>query len=63
MSYFDLGSGDLSFDIHIGGGLGGVFNFTSTSAEGDINQQTLDSNSEVRATHGTIKNGQNINSE
>ena len=56
MSYFDLESRNLLFDIHIGGGPGGVINFTTTSAKSDIKQQTVDSKSEFRAILGTIEN-------
>ena len=46
----------LSFDIHIGGGPCGVFNFTfSNSGEGGINKLTSDSDSEAQTTPGTIE--------
>ena len=61
MSYFDLGSGDHLFNIDIAGGPKGVFNLTTTLAERDINQHTLDLKSEVRATFDTIENHQKIN--
>ena len=50
---------DLSFEIHIGGGPGNVFNFiVSNSGEGAINKLTTDSNSGALTTPGTIVNGQ-----
>ena len=51
----------LSFDIHIGGGPGGVFNFTvSNSGEGGIKKRTSDSDSGAPTILGTIEKGQKL---
>ena len=48
----------MSFDIHIGGGPGGVFNFTvSNSGEGGIKKLTMDSDSGAPTTPGPTENG------
>ena len=50
---------DLLFDLHIGGGQGGVFNFTfSNSGQGGIKKLISDSDWGAQITSGTIEKSQ-----
>ena len=60
LSYLDIGSQDLLFDIHIVRWSNSVFNFTfSNSSDGGITTLTLDSGIGVRLPPGRSRKAKN----